>query len=185
MSKTTPTKFAGASVAGTDKDELPHVTIALESDCNLSQWHIARISHRSNCKCHAQQRTTNMKSTAHIAKGSKSTPTPTYRGRKTQYGGTKEIVTDFWFCPNDIERCIKGTKRSWVLVWPQVPDVWPVMNGTNLTRQETLLLQDAGFKLQEHPSMSPWHMFTLSNLFEAPVFNQGCLIGRVKEQRCR
>jgi hypothetical protein len=32
-------------------------------------------------------------------------------------------------------------------------------------------LQDAGFKLQECPSMPPWRIFTLSNLFEAPIFD--------------
>jgi hypothetical protein len=85
------------------------------------------------------------------------------------------IVTDFWFCPDDIERCVKGTKRSWVLDWPQVPDVWPVLSSTNLTCQETLLLQDASFKLQERPSMSPRRMFMLSNLFEAPVFDHPSL----------
>jgi hypothetical protein len=132
-SKTAYTEFARRSVAGADKDELPHVTTALESDCDMSQWHIARISHRSSCKCHAQQAATKVKCTAWIAKGSKGTPAPTYRGRNTQYGGNKEIVTDFWFCPNDIERCVKGTKCSWVLDWPQVPDVWPVLSGTNLT----------------------------------------------------
>jgi hypothetical protein len=94
-SKTAHTKFAGASVAGADKDELPHVTTALESDCDMSQWHIARISYRSSCKCHAQQRATDVKCTARIAKGSKGTPIPTYRGRKTQYGGSKVIVMDF------------------------------------------------------------------------------------------
>jgi hypothetical protein len=170
-SRTAHTELAGASVAGADKDELPHVTTALESNCDMSQWHIARISHKSSCKCHAQQRATNINCTTQIAKGSKGTPTPIYRGRKTQYGGTKEIVTDFWFCPNDIERCVKGTKRSWILDWPQVPDVWPVLSGTNLTREETLLLQDAGFKLQEHQSMSSQRMFMLSNLFEALVFD--------------
>jgi hypothetical protein len=158
-------------VAGADKDELPHVTTALESDCDMSQWHIARISYRSSCECHAQQRGTDVKYTTPIAKGSKGTPAPTYRGRKTQYGGSKVIVTDFWFCPDDIEHCVKATKCSWVLDWPQVPDVWPVLSGTNLTRQETLLLLDAGFKLQERPSMSPRRMFMLSNLFEAPVFD--------------
>jgi hypothetical protein len=66
---------------------------------------------------------------------------------------------------------MKGTKCPWVLNWPQVPDVWLVFSGTNLTRQETLLLQDVGFKFQERPSMSPRRMFTLSNLFEAPVFD--------------
>jgi hypothetical protein len=78
---------------------------------------------------------------------------------------------DFWFCPNDIECCVKGTKRSWILDWPQVPDVWPILSGTNLTPQETLLPQDACFKLQECPSMSSRHIFTLSNLIEAPAFD--------------
>jgi hypothetical protein len=66
---------------------------------------------------------------------------------------------------------VKGSKRSWVLDWPQVPDVWPILSGTNLTRQETLLLQDAGFTLQERPAMSPRRMFTLSSRFEAPFFD--------------
>jgi hypothetical protein len=105
-SRTAHIEYAGASVAGTDKDELPHVTTALESDCDMSQWHIARISHKSSCKCHAQQA------------ASKGTLVPTYRDRTTQYGGNKEIVTDFWFCPDDIERCMKYTKRLWVLDWP-------------------------------------------------------------------
>jgi hypothetical protein len=103
-------------VAGVDKDELPHVTTALKSDCDMSP-------HRSSCKCHAQQRGTDVKCIARITKGSKGTTAPTYRGRKTQYGGSKVIVTDFWFYPGDIERCVKGTKCSWVLDWPQVPDV--------------------------------------------------------------
>jgi hypothetical protein len=158
-------------MAVANKDELPHVTTALEFDCDMSQWHIARISYRSSCKCHTQQAATKVKCTARIAKGSKGTPAPTYRGRKTQYGGNKEIVTDFWLCPEDIEHCMKGTKRSWIINWPHVPDIWPVLSGTNLTRQETLLLQDAGFKLQDHPSMLPRHMFTLSNLFEASIFD--------------
>jgi hypothetical protein len=81
------------------------------------------------------------------------------------------VVSDFWLCPDDIERCVKGSKRSWILDWPQVPDVWPILSSTNLTREEILLLQDAGFKLQERSSMSPRRMFALSNLFEAPVFD--------------
>jgi hypothetical protein len=31
---------------------------------------------------------------------------------ETQYGGSKVIVTDFWFCPDDIECCVKGSKCS-------------------------------------------------------------------------
>jgi hypothetical protein len=35
-SKTAHTEFAGASIAGTDKDKLPHVTTVLEFDCDMS-----------------------------------------------------------------------------------------------------------------------------------------------------
>jgi hypothetical protein len=122
-SKTAHTEFAGALVVGADKDELPHVTTALESDCDMSQWHISRILHISNCKCHGQQVATNVRYTARIAKGSKGTPVATYRGRKTQYGSNKEIVMDFWFCPNDIEYYVKGTKCPWIINWLQPLDV--------------------------------------------------------------
>jgi hypothetical protein len=82
-------------VAGADNDELPHVMTTLESDCDMSQLPIARISHRSSCKCHAQQAATKIKCIARIANGSKGILAPIYRGRKTQYGGNKEIATDF------------------------------------------------------------------------------------------
>jgi hypothetical protein len=144
----------------------------MESDCDTSHWHIARISHKSACKCHAQQRGSNICCVAKIAKGSKGTPAPTYRGRKKQYGGNKEIITDFWFCPDDIERCVGGSKRGWVIDWPQVPDVWPVLMGTSLTRQETLLLQEVGFQLQQRPPMSPRRLFTMSNVFHAIPYDQ-------------
>jgi hypothetical protein len=109
-------EVAGASVAGADKDELPHVTTALESDCDM--WHSARIFQRSSYKCHVQQKATDVKCTAQIAKGSIGIPTPIYRGRRTQYGGSKVIITNFWFCPDDIEHCVKDNKYSWVLDWP-------------------------------------------------------------------
>jgi hypothetical protein len=66
---------------------------------------------------------------------------------------------------------VKCSKRSWVLDWAQVPDVWLVLSGTNLTCRETLLLQDVGFKLQERRSMLPRRIFALSNLFEALFFD--------------
>jgi hypothetical protein len=94
-SRTAYIEVARASVVSADKDELPHVTTVLESDCDMAQWHIARISHRSSCKCHAQQAATNFKCTVWIAKGSKGTAAPIYRKRNTQYGGTKVIVSNF------------------------------------------------------------------------------------------
>ena len=85
---TTHTEFTRASVVGVDKDELSHVTTTLEYDCDMSQWYISRISHRSNYKCHTQQAATKVKYTW-IIKGSKGNPASTYRDRKTQYSGNK------------------------------------------------------------------------------------------------
>jgi hypothetical protein len=39
-SRTAHTEFAGQSVVSVDKDDLPHVTTILESDCDMSQWHM-------------------------------------------------------------------------------------------------------------------------------------------------
>ena len=72
-----------------------HVTVAFESDCDTSKWHIARISHKSNARCQAQQHGSNIKCTSKIAKGKKGTPAPTYHGRKKEYGSKREVVADF------------------------------------------------------------------------------------------
>jgi len=74
---------------------VPHVTTTFEMDCDTTQWHIARILYKSSYKCHVQHRRTNICCIARIAKGSKGTPAPTYHGHKKQYGGNKEIMTDF------------------------------------------------------------------------------------------
>jgi hypothetical protein len=101
------TKFAKASIVTSDCEELPHVTTTLMSNYNISQWYIARISYRSNYKCNAQQAATNVRCTAWITKGSKGTLAPIYNGRKIQYGGNRDIGTNFRFYPDDIQRCTK------------------------------------------------------------------------------
>ena len=146
-----------------------HVTVAFESDCDTLKWYIARISHKSNAKCQAQQQRSNIKCTSKIAKGKRGTPAPTYRSQKEEYGSKQVVLADFWFCPDDIARCVKGTKWRWVLDWPEVPKVWPVLFGTNLNREETLFLQHVGFRLQERPVLSPRHLFNMSGIFN-PIF---------------
>ena len=69
---------------------------------------------------------------------------------------------------------MKGSKRKWVIAWPPVPDVWSVLSGTNLSREETLLLQHAGFQLQERPSLSPDELFNMLNHCDPIVFDQPC-----------
>ena len=155
--RSTPTVSQPSGDEGEEARANPsrHVTVAFESDCDASKWHIARISHKSIARCQAQQQRSNIKCTSKIAKGKKDTPAPTYRCRKEEYGSKREVLADFWFYPDDIARCVKGTKRRWVLDWPEVPEVWLVLSRTNLNREETLFLQHAGFRLQERPVLSP------------------------------
>ena len=145
---------------------VPFTTRVLETDCDTSKWHIARISHKSRKRCHAVQAGNGNKCKMLIAKGGKATAAPTYRGTRTEYKGTKPQTDDFWFCPDQIARCVMGPKRFFVIDRPEIPEVWPVLSGTNLTRSEILELQEAGFRLQSTTALSPRRLFTTSKVFE-------------------
>ena len=73
---------------------------------------------------------------------------------------------DFYFCNDDIDRCVKGTRQLWVVQSkkgvdkPPIPDVWPVIVGTNLTRGEIEDLEAAGFQLPQKQQVSPRRLFT-------------------------
>jgi hypothetical protein len=71
---------------------------------------------------------------------------------------------EFFFCNDDIERCIKGTKRRWVKSKPDVPNVWPVKIGINLSRKEILDLEQAGFQLPQRAVISPRRFFGMEEL---------------------
>jgi hypothetical protein len=66
---------------------------------------------------------------------------------------------EFFFYNDDIERCMKGSKRKWIKSKPDVPDIWPVKLGTNLTKKEILALENAGFHLPQHAVISPSRLF--------------------------
>jgi hypothetical protein len=65
----------------------------------------------------------------------------------------------FFFCNNDIEHCMKGSRQRWVKSRSDVPDIWPVKLGTNLTKKEILALEHAGFHLPQRAIISPRRLF--------------------------
>jgi hypothetical protein len=71
---------------------------------------------------------------------------------------------EYIFCNDDIERCVKGTKRRWVKSRPDVPNVWPVKIGTSLSRKEILDLEYAGFQLSQRRIISPRWLFGMEEL---------------------
>ena len=136
-----------------------HTTCVLETNYDISKWHIARLPARSRRRCQVLQANTNAKCDTRVARRSHGIPAPTYFSKKRDYHTKKSVEVDFWFCDDDIKRCVSGNKKAWVLDWPAIPRTWPVKLGTNLTQEEVLALEDAGFQLQQRGAMSPRRMF--------------------------
>ena len=98
----------------------------------------------------------------------RSVAVPTYNGMWFNYALQRMQRKEFVFCPDDIERCVKGIRRKWVRKFsdhqnkPPIPPVWPVKVGTNLTRQEIFNLENAGFQLPPKERITPTRLFTNS-----------------------
>ena len=137
---------------GTD---IRRITAVLESTVNKKTWHIARVPKTSAKACWAQMAVTKKKCTARIVLHGKSTPAPTYSGAWRNVRLNREDQMQFFFCSDDIERCVKGSHRKWIIPYsdtqerPPVPTVWLVKIGTNLTRSEIVALENAGFQLPQ------------------------------------
>ena len=77
-------------------------------------------------------------------------------------------LKSYFFCPDDIKLCVKGSRRKWVDKFsadqerPPIPPVWSVKIGTNLTRPEILKLKNAGFQLPRKESITPTRLFNTS-----------------------
>jgi hypothetical protein len=122
-----------------------HVTGIHETTCKQTEWYIARLPKTSAKACFAQQAITKKKCEARIVQGNKSTAAPTYTSIMLHVHRKKPEVMEFFFCNDDIERCVKGTRRKWVQSRPNILSIWPVKIGTNLSTKEILDLESAGF----------------------------------------
>ena len=136
-----------------------HVTGIQETECNEREWHMSRLPKSSAKACFAQQAVTKKKCTARIVQNNVPTAAPTYTGLMVNYKKNRNDVMQFFFCNDDIERCVKGTKRKWVLSVPEIPAIWPVKRGTNLSKHEILALEAAGFQLPQRQAISPRRLF--------------------------
>ena len=67
-----------------------------------------------------------------------------------------------WFCLDDIKRCVNGSMNNYLLDWPIVPNTWPVKIGTNLSKEDVLTFEGAGFQLQQREALS--HRCRLSTI---------------------
>ena len=111
---------------------------------------------------------TKKKCTARIVLHGKSIPAPTYSGLWQNVRFNCEEHMQFFFCSNDIERYVKGSRRNWVILYsdtlerPPIPTIWLVKIGTNLTHSEIVALKNAGFQLPQKERIIPNRLFTNS-----------------------
>ena len=95
------------------------------------------------------------KCTAKLVSNSKSTHALAYFGVWNYYKFTTRKVEKLFYCPDDIERCIKGSHCKWVDKFfvdqerPPIPYVCPVKLGTNLIRPDILKLENDNFQLPQ------------------------------------
>jgi len=113
---------------------VPHTTSVLETDCLTSKWHIARLPPNSAKRCWVLRAITGTMCNAKVGTGKHGTPAPTYKGLNKEFGSRNNMEYEFWFCLDDIKRCVSDGKKN-VLDWPIVPNTWPVNIGTNLSRE--------------------------------------------------
>lgn len=105
----------------------------------------------SKKECRALHANTWHACNAKVGKKKHGTPTPTYIGFKIKLCSNNHIALDFvfGFCAYDINCYMKGSKKKWVFSWPNLPTVWMMKVGANLTRDEVCALEDVGFQLQQ------------------------------------
>ena len=92
-----------------------------------------------------QQAITKKKCEVKIVQGNKSTAAPTYTGVMQNAHEKRPETMEFFFCNDDIERCVKGMKQKWIQSRPDIPSIWPLKIGTNLFKKEILHFESVGF----------------------------------------
>ena len=148
----------------TNVERACHVTIVHEIACKETEWHIARLPKTSAKACFAQQAITKKKCEAKIVQGNKPTAAPTYTGVMQNAHKKRPERMEFFFCNDDIERCMKGTTRKWVQSRPDIPSIRPVKIGTNLSKKEILDLESASFQLPQRVVISPRRLLGTEDL---------------------
>ena len=89
-----------------------------------------------------------------VGKSKHGTLAPTYKGLKNKFFFNNHVFTKCWLCANDINHCMKGSKKKWLFDWSNIQTVWLVEVGINLTWEEVFTLEDVGFQLHDQEAFS-------------------------------
>jgi hypothetical protein len=132
-----------------------------ECVCGDVVWKIERCPPLANTHCFAIQRDS-MKHCDIIIIARKivrSTFSPCYDGLWFDLKGSAPICHKFWFCANDLTRCVGGIGRKYCIDRPLVPSMWLVQIRIDLIQFEVTTLEEAWFVLCETRKCAPRTFF--------------------------
>jgi hypothetical protein len=78
-------------------------------------------------------------------------PTSCYVGYWSTTQGVSLELHTFWFCYDDLIRCLQGTSKKYALDRLALPSLWLVQKGTNFIQIEVVTLEEVGFLFLEKP----------------------------------
>ena len=104
-----------------DENVVSYTTNVLGTDCPKSKWYISRLLYPSKQECQALQEIIDHSCRVKVGKSTHGTPAPTDTSVKKEFLSNNHVPSNFMFFADDINRCVKGSKRKWVFDWPNLP----------------------------------------------------------------
>ena len=126
--------------------DVRHITVVYDSRVNEKTLHIACVPKTSAKACWTQMTMTKKSMLLTLS----------YMGRAPRLSFSLDYGEEhmqLFFCADDIERCVKGSCRKWVISYsntlerPLIPTIWPIKIGTNLTCSKIEALENVSFQL--------------------------------------
>jgi len=110
-----------------------------------------------------------------------SVPTPTCSSLSSQFLGAPFNLHKFWFCADDMNCYMGGTKHRYVMDRPVVTLIWHVQKGTNLSHNDVKTLKEASFVFNKQPIL-PWSLFAKENFI--PINRCSVVAQNTKWEAC-
>ena len=115
--------------------------IVCEENIHKTMWAIRRMPIHCRRKCFGM--TNRSKCASYIESRSPGEVAPCFWSAR-EYNG-KSIYQWMWFCNSDVQHTWNVDKQ--IKIVPQLPRIWPISIGTNISPDEVKALREAGFNL--------------------------------------
>ena len=108
---------------------------------------------------------------AQVGIGKHGTSAPLYKEMMKKFPKTNNMEHGFWFCHDNIKRCMNDNKIEYAMDRPIVQNTWPLNIGINISRERVLALEYAMFRLQERKTFLPRCRLSTIGTLPIPSFH--------------